>query len=158
MQLITYKTAVSGPRLGILHHDQVLDAETFGELVSFPVPHTMLGLIDRGLDVAMQLHYLLINADADDLADCVIPNAEMEILAPIPKPRKNIFGIGLNFTEHVAESARTLDTSKELPQQPVIFSKPPTAVIGQNGEIKHNQKITQQLDHEGKKFEFKRQK
>lgn len=148
MHLLTYKTAVSGPRLGIMHHDQILDAETFGELVSFPVPHSMLGLIDLGIDVAMQLHFLLINADPDELSDCVIPKEEVHILAPIPKPRKNIFGIGLNYTEHVAESARTLDTSKELPQQPVIFSKPPTAVTGPNDPVMHNLKITQQLDHE----------
>lgn len=148
MHLLTYKTAVSGPRLGILHKDQILDAETFGELVSFPLPHTMLGLIDKGFDVAMQMKFLLQNSDTDDLADCVVPKSDAKILAPIPKPRKNIFGIGLNYTEHVAESARSLDTSKELPQQPVIFSKPPTAVTGPDTEIKHNQKITQQLDHE----------
>jgi len=69
-------------------------------------------------------------------------------LAPITKPRKNIIGIGLNYTEHVAESARTLDTSKDLPQQPVIFSKPPTAVIGTDEAILHNTKLTQQLDWE----------
>jgi 2-keto-4-pentenoate hydratase/2-oxohepta-3-ene-1,7-dioic acid hydratase in catechol pathway len=148
MQLLTYKTAVSGPRLGIMHQGQILDAETFGEMVSFPVPHTMLGLIDKGLDVAMQLKFLLQNADPEDLTNCIVPKAEARILAPIPKPRKNIFGIGLNYTEHVAESARTLDTAKELPQQPVIFSKPPTAVTGPETEIRHNLKITQQLDHE----------
>lgn len=148
MKLLTYKTSVTGARLGILHHNQIIDAETFGEMVSFPIPHTMLELIDNGLDVAMQIEFLLMNASADELADCTVPKEDAKILAPIPKPRKNIFGIGLNFTEHIAESARSLDTSKELPQQPIIFSKPPTAVIGQEGSIIHNQKITQQLDHE----------
>jgi 2-keto-4-pentenoate hydratase/2-oxohepta-3-ene-1,7-dioic acid hydratase in catechol pathway len=73
---------------------------------------------------------------------------EITILAPIPTPRKNIIGIGLNFTEHVAESARTLDTSKELPQKPIIFSKPPTAVTATNTNILLNPKLTQQLDWE----------
>jgi 2-keto-4-pentenoate hydratase/2-oxohepta-3-ene-1,7-dioic acid hydratase in catechol pathway len=72
----------------------------------------------------------------------------VQLLAPIPRPRKNIFGIGLNYVEHVAESSRTLDTSKELPKQPVIFSKPPTCVIGPGEPIQHNAKITQQLDWE----------
>ncbi|MEY8838965.1 fumarylacetoacetate hydrolase family protein, partial [Cribrihabitans sp. XS_ASV171] len=58
------------------------------------------------------------------------------------------FGIGLNYTEHVAESARSLDTSAELPQKPIIFSKPPTAVIGPDDPIRHNAAITQQLDWE----------
>jgi 2-keto-4-pentenoate hydratase/2-oxohepta-3-ene-1,7-dioic acid hydratase in catechol pathway len=73
---------------------------------------------------------------------------DVKLLAPIPRPRKNIFGIGLNYVEHVAESARTLDTSKDLPKQPVIFSKPPTAVIGPGDAIEHNKNLTQQLDWE----------
>jgi 2-keto-4-pentenoate hydratase/2-oxohepta-3-ene-1,7-dioic acid hydratase in catechol pathway len=74
--------------------------------------------------------------------------ANVRLLAPIPRPRKNIFGIGLNYVEHVAESAAALDTAKDLPKQPVIFSKPPTTVIGPGEGIEHNRKITQQLDWE----------
>jgi 2-keto-4-pentenoate hydratase/2-oxohepta-3-ene-1,7-dioic acid hydratase in catechol pathway len=70
------------------------------------------------------------------------------LLAPIPRPRKNIFGIGLNYIDHVAESAAALDTAPDLPKQPVIFSKPPTAVCGPGDPIEHNAKITQQLDWE----------
>jgi 2-keto-4-pentenoate hydratase/2-oxohepta-3-ene-1,7-dioic acid hydratase in catechol pathway len=77
-----------------------------------------------------------------------LPLANVTLLAPIPRPRKNIFGIGLNYTEHVAESAASLDTSADLPRQPVLFSKPPTSVIGPNEPILHNAAITQQLDWE----------
>jgi 2-keto-4-pentenoate hydratase/2-oxohepta-3-ene-1,7-dioic acid hydratase in catechol pathway len=63
-------------------------------------------------------------------------------------PRKNIFGIGLNYAEHVEESSRSLDTAKEMPDQPVIFSKPPTAVIGPGEPVQHNAALTQQLDWE----------
>jgi 2-keto-4-pentenoate hydratase/2-oxohepta-3-ene-1,7-dioic acid hydratase in catechol pathway len=73
---------------------------------------------------------------------------EVTFLAPIPKPRKNIIGIGLNYTEHVAESARGLDTSGKLPQKPIIFSKPPTTVTATNTEIIKNTKLTSQLDWE----------
>lgn len=48
----------------------------------------------------------------------------------------------------MAESSRTLDTAKELPKQPVIFSKPPTTVIGPGDAIEHNAAITRQLDWE----------
>src|SRR5690606_39283581 len=77
-----------------------------------------------------------------------VPTVNVQLLAPIPRPRKNIFGIGLNYVEHVAESSRTLDTAKELPKQPVIFSKPPTTVIGPGEPIRHDAKLTQQLDWE----------
>src|SRR3546814_6003763 len=76
------------------------------------------------------------------------PLANVTLLAPIPRPRKNIFGIGLNYVEHVEESARTLDTATDLPKQPVIFSKPPTTVIGPGQPVVHRADITQQLDWE----------
>ncbi|MNF93372.1 Ureidoglycolate lyase [compost metagenome] len=76
------------------------------------------------------------------------PVSNVKILAPIPRPRKNIFGIGLNYIEHVAESSKSLDTSKELPKEPVIFSKPPTTVIGPGDAIEHDAAITRQLDWE----------
>jgi 2-keto-4-pentenoate hydratase/2-oxohepta-3-ene-1,7-dioic acid hydratase in catechol pathway len=77
-----------------------------------------------------------------------MPLQNVRLLAPIPRPRKNIFGIGLNYSEHVNESARSLDTSKELPKQPVVFSKPPTTVIGHGEAVQHNAAMTQQLDWE----------
>ncbi len=46
------------------------------------------------------------------------------------------------------ESSRSLDTSADLPKQPVIFSKPPTSVIGPDDAVEHNAKITQQMDWE----------
>ena len=73
---------------------------------------------------------------------------DVEILAPIEKPRKNIIGIGLNYTEHVAESARTLDTTGKLPQKPIIFSKPPTTVTATNTNVLLNRNLTNQLDWE----------
>jgi 2-keto-4-pentenoate hydratase/2-oxohepta-3-ene-1,7-dioic acid hydratase in catechol pathway len=91
----------------------------------------------------------LLETYADDMPFGVaLPLANVKLLAPIPRPRKNIFGIGLNYVEHVAESSRTLDTSKELPKQPVIFSKPPTTVVGPGDAIEHNKNITQQMDWE----------
>src|SRR3546814_8666427 len=44
--------------------------------------------------------------------------------------------------------ARSLDTSKDLPQQPISFSKPPTAVIGWDDPICHDAAVTRQLDWE----------
>ena len=50
--------------------------------------------------------------------------------------------MGLNYAEHVAEAARTMDTPRDLPTHPVIFIKPPTAVIGPGAPIPHNQHVT----------------
>lgn len=148
MKLLTYKTTTSEPRLGFLHNDQIVDMEDFGEAVNFPLPSTMLELIDMGIEIIPEINDFLADIDEETLNEVSYSFEETTLLAPIPKPRKNIIGIGLNYTEHVSESARTLDTTGKLPQKPIIFSKPPTAVVGTNENIILNKKLTQQLDWE----------
>jgi len=148
MKLLTYKTQESEARLGFLHNEKIVDMEDFGEIVNFPLPSTMLELIDMGIEVITEINDFLADLDQESLEEISYSFEEAMILAPIPKPRKNIIGIGLNYTEHVAESARNLDTTGKLPQKPIIFSKPPTAVVGTNENILLNKKLTQQLDWE----------
>ena len=148
MKLVTFSTNTSTSRLGVIHDDRIVDIEQLGQHTHLPFPSTMLDLIDEGQEALMRIAAALKASDQNILDSCSTPFAEAKLLAPIPRPRKNIIGIGLNYTEHVAESARTLDTSNELPQQPVIFSKPPTTVIGTNENIILNQRLTQQLDWE----------
>lgn len=148
MKLLTYAAATNDPKLGILQNDTIIDVERLGHKTLKQFPADMLSLIDGGKSLRDDISDTLASANENVIASCSLPVKECRILAPIPKPRKNIIGIGLNYTEHVAESARSLDTSNELPQQPVIFSKPPTAVTGTDTEILHNPKLTQQLDWE----------
>ena len=148
MKLLTYKTKDTEPRLGFIHNNQVIDMEDFGEISNFPLPSTMLELIDMGIELVEELNDMLADTEPAFLKEIAYEMDEVIFLAPIPKPRKNIIGIGLNYTEHVAESARTLDTTGKLPQKPIIFSKPPTTVTATNTEILLNTKLTQQLDWE----------
>ena len=149
MKLVTYRASIeAAARLGVLVDNLVVDVGALAAAQGKILPDTMLGLIDAG------------RAGLDTLRDCLDKTSgcfpagtatalgNVKLLAPIPRPRKNIFGIGLNYVEHVAESAKSLDTSKDLPKQPVVFSKPPTAVVGPGDGIEHNSKITQQLDWE----------
>jgi 2-keto-4-pentenoate hydratase/2-oxohepta-3-ene-1,7-dioic acid hydratase in catechol pathway len=149
MKLVTYRASIEGAaRLGVIQGDLVVDvaglADTFGE----DLPDSMLGLIDLGRPGLDALRACLDQAEGSFAPGTATALANVRLLAPIPRPRKNIFGIGLNYVEHVAESAAALDTAKDLPKQPVIFSKPPTTVIGPGEGIEHNRKITQQQDWE----------
>ncbi|RDI14325.1 fumarylacetoacetate hydrolase family protein [Flavobacterium sp. AG291] len=148
MKLVTYRINHTPARLGFIEEQMIIDAEKLGHIKQSLLPDNMLDFIDLGIDGINHAVRLINTATKEELEECSIPLANATLLAPIPRPRKNIFGIGLNYTEHVAESARTLDTSKELPQEPVIFSKPTTAVTGPDTNIIHNQKITKQLDWE----------
>lgn len=149
MKLVTYRASVeASARLGVVIDDLVVDVAALAAAQGVALPDTMLGLIDVGRPGLDALRACLGAAAGGFPAGAATALSNVRLLAPIPRPRKNIFGIGLNYVEHVAESAKSLDTAKELPKQPVIFSKPPTTVIGPGDGIEHNRKITQQLDWE----------
>jgi len=149
MKLVTYRNGIEGAaRLGVWRDDLVIDVAALAMAQGQTLPDTMLGLIDLGRPGLAALRALLDAAGDTPPAGTATAFANVTLLAPIPRPRKNIFGIGLNYTAHVAESAKTLDTNPDLPRQPVVFSKPPTAVIGPGEPILHDASMTQQLDWE----------
>ncbi|TAF09479.1 MAG: fumarylacetoacetate hydrolase family protein [Flavobacterium sp.] len=148
MKLLTYKTQDTEPRLGFIHNNQVIDMQDFGDISNFPLPNDMLELIDMGFEIIPEITEMIAETPTNFFEEIAYEMNEVTILAPIEKPRKNIIGIGLNYTEHVAESARTLDTTGKLPTKPIIFSKPPTTVTATNTEIIKNTKLTSQLDWE----------
>ncbi len=149
MKLVTYRDSAAGEgRLGVVRDGMVVDVAYLGEAAGEALPSTMLDLIDLGPDAQAAITRALDEFDGARPAGIAVPEENARLLAPIPRPRKNIFGIGLNYTEHVAESARALDTSASLPQEPVVFSKPPTAVIADGEPIRHDANMTRQLDWE----------
>jgi len=73
---------------------------------------------------------------------------EVTIMAPIPRPRKNIVCLGLNYSEHVQEGRRARgEPPAPLPTDPVFFTKAPTCVIGPNDDIVYP-RATTRLDYE----------
>jgi len=149
MKLVTYRNGIeAAARLGVRQDDLVIDVSDLAASQGQTLPDSMLGLIDLGRPGLAALRALLTSTGDTPPAGTATAFANVTLLAPIPRPRKNVFGIGLNYTEHVAESANTLDTNPELPREPVVFSKPPTSVIGPGAPILHDSSITQQLDWE----------
>jgi 2-keto-4-pentenoate hydratase/2-oxohepta-3-ene-1,7-dioic acid hydratase in catechol pathway len=67
--------------------------------------------------------------------------ADLELLAPVPRPGK-IVAVGVNYASHGTEQA------KEPPDHPVLFAKLPTAVVGDGAEIRWSPALTQAVDFE----------
>ncbi|MFH8384402.1 fumarylacetoacetate hydrolase family protein [Kitasatospora sp. NPDC018058] len=142
MHLLTYRTDDDDtPRLGArIGTDRVADLTALATGAGVQLPGDLLGLIRAGVPALATARELL--AGAPDTR----PLAEVSLRAPL-RPGK-IIGVGLNYVEHVAESHRTLDTERELPDRPVLFGKPATAVTGPGQPILHNADLTKQLDWE----------
>jgi 2-keto-4-pentenoate hydratase/2-oxohepta-3-ene-1,7-dioic acid hydratase in catechol pathway len=81
-----------------------------------------------------------------------LPLASVTLHAPFPRPARNIFCVGKNYHEHAREFAQSgFDASaKEIvPEAPVIFTKPPSAVIGPGDAIPGYLDPTSSVDYEG---------
>lgn len=113
-------------------------------LGSQTLPATMLELLDAGQPAVDTVAKILATAD-DKCPKLAL--SEVKLLAPIPRPRKNIFCIGKNYREHAMEFEKVKDESA-IPKHPVIFSKPPTTVIGPEAVIDSHSEVTQGLDYE----------
>ena len=64
---------------------------------------------------------------------------DVQITAPLPKPRRNIFCVGKNYFAHAKEFAGSgFDSSakagEDVPDCPIIFTKVPESVIG-DGDV-----------------------
>lgn len=133
-------------RAGVLVDEStVVDLHALGRAVGTELPDTALSYVGNPSLVAAATSALDSN-DGKWPAQTAFPLADVMLHAP-HRPTK-IVGVGLNYVEHVAESSRTLDTDRELPTRPVLFSKPATAVIGPGAPIRHNAQLTKQLDWE----------
>jgi 2-keto-4-pentenoate hydratase/2-oxohepta-3-ene-1,7-dioic acid hydratase in catechol pathway len=67
--------------------------------------------------------------------------ADVTLLAPVPRPRA-IFGIGMNYADHVAEIGAT------PPETPIVFMKLPSSAAPPNAPVPCPA-VVRRLDYEG---------
>lgn len=80
---------------------------------------------------------------------------EMEsvtLLAPIPRPRRNILCVGKNYLEHAAEfSGSGFDSSASegvVPKAPIVFTKTPECVIAHGDAVLIDAAVSSAVDYE----------
>lgn len=80
-----------------------------------------------------------------------VPLSDARLLAPIPM-RRNVIAVGRNYRDHAKEfSDSGFDASERemVPDNPVIFSKAATSVVGPNDPIVLQNDPTKTTDYEG---------
>lgn len=128
-----------GAKGGVL--DLQLAAELSGEALDAP---DMIAFIAAG-EVALATARKLA---ANPPADAIYPASEVTLLAPIPRPRKNVFCVGRNYMAHVHEGDRMFNRDPSIPTVPNFFSKAPTTVVGPGADVLYPVKVTQAFDYE----------
>jgi len=78
-----------------------------------------------------------------------VPLKGATLRAPIPRPARNVFCVGWNYSEHFEEGkAFRGQASAEIPEYPSLFSKNPATVIGPEAAIAYPAPHSTQLDWE----------
>ncbi|WP_349410191.1 fumarylacetoacetate hydrolase family protein [Pseudalkalibacillus sp. SCS-8] len=133
--------------IGLLREDeQVVNLTGAASELGIPFPVTLLEGIQQGENFLEQTRQLVEQLNNQDLQNnFTLSVHDIDFLAPIPRPTKNIFCVGKNYREHALE----LGDESDIPEVPMIFSKAPTSVIGTNETIRIPTEVTTEIDYEG---------
>lgn len=142
MKLVTFSVG-AGQRVGVVDPQEPVLRDLTGVL---PGATDMLGLIESWSSIGPAL-----NRQVPRLSD--IPLASVDLLAPLPVPRRNIFCVGKNYRDHATEFGLSgYDTSSQhelLPDRPILFTKATTAVVGPDSVVDLHEDLTREVDYEG---------
>ncbi|MBB5690464.1 2-keto-4-pentenoate hydratase/2-oxohepta-3-ene-1,7-dioic acid hydratase in catechol pathway [Roseomonas alkaliterrae] len=140
LRLITFADA-AGSRAGVLlDGGRVLDLGA-----AMPPARDMIALIEAGPAALAEVRALA----ADPPAGAVLPLAAVALQAPIPRPRRNVFCVGRNYMDHVAEGDRTRGiTQSEVPKYPQFFTKAADTVVAPGATVPSHAGVTKWLDYE----------
>jgi len=130
------------PRPAVLAADQTL--LPVADLVPGG-PTDMLALLAAGPPLWDRLR------QAGQVATSGRPLASVHLVAPIPRPRRDILCVGWNYSEHFAEGQGMRgpnDSPQQIPEFPALFSKQPNTVVGPEDPVWHSAPASDQLDWE----------
>lgn len=128
MRLISYQDE-SGIRTAGLRDGQLVDLNQ----ADSGIPTSMKSLIAAGSSLTEKIAQAIQDGQPFDAS-------RVRLLAPVPDPEK-VICIGLNYADHAAESGA------EIPSQPVVFNKFPTAVAAHEDVIRLP-RVSNKVDYE----------
>lgn len=103
------------------------------------LPGRILGDVVEELGAPSLIDVMLSEGAVDPIGNRKL--REVRLVAPIQRPSK-IVCVGLNYRKHIVELGH------EFPTEPVLFSKPATAIIGPGDDI-ILPRASKQVDYEG---------
>jgi 2-keto-4-pentenoate hydratase/2-oxohepta-3-ene-1,7-dioic acid hydratase in catechol pathway len=140
VRLVTYELD-GRARVGVVGDDRTVVA--LDDLIP-GAPTAMVDVIAGWAGVARRL------ADVDRRPVDGVPLTKGMLLAPIPRPARNVFCVGWNYADHFREGKafRGASAPQEVPEHPALFTKNAAAVVGHDAPVRHPGPHSEQLDWE----------
>jgi len=113
---------------GLLIDDVIISLPTLTGALKTPLPSTMEGLIGLGEEGMRTVEQLMLDSTKTEKRKATLKVGDATFLAPISSPPK-IICLGLNYRDHAEEAG------VDIPDEPVIFMKPRTAIVGPDEHI-----------------------
>lgn len=162
MKLVTFiEAGDAAPRVGSLQDDLIVDLQRAyaatlagdpfaAQIAAVRVPGDMIRFLEGGvlsMQAAGAAEAYARSASPDALlATRVAQKAgTVQVLAPVPRPRK-IISAGGTYRSHVDE-VHQQKVKLDVPDYPLAFLKMPSAVIGPGADIVRS-RLTEELDYE----------
>lgn len=147
MRLVTFRVDGRVPRGGSTEQVGLIGEDETVTAIDDLVPGAPAGMID----VIAGWERIAPRLAAPDLRSVAgTPLHEVRLLAPIPRPPRNVFCVGWNYAEHFAEG-RAIHSAAghaDIPQHPALFTKQPNAVVGPDAPVWHPGPRASELDWE----------
>ncbi len=80
-----------------------------------------------------------------------VPMSAVQLTAPIPHPRRNLWCVGRNYHAHAKELSASVfkDNSANVVQWPIVFTKVPETVVGPRDDVVlPGAAVSEQIDYE----------
>ncbi len=103
-------------------------------------------IVEGGADTLAALRKLV--ASAANTPAAIVPANAVKLAAPLPRPAKNVFCVGRNYAEHIAEGERAQKIKVGITEHPVFFTKPATSVVGPGDAVPLFTHVSKQIDYE----------
>ena len=113
---------------GLLVDDEIISLQILAGALETYIPSTIEEFIGLGEEGTRTVEQLMLNSTKTEKRKATTKIGDASVLAPVSSPPK-IICLGLNYRDHAEEAGA------DIPDEPIIFMKPRTAIIGPDEPI-----------------------
>ena len=157
MKLASFSTTdLPHARLGLVQEDEIVDVDLAARALDLQPYEHMQDLLDhyeQGLTVLQAIARKAAGRRLREVRTfseigAAYALSQVVLEAPIPRPRKNVMCLGLNYAEHAKESAQARGRQASALEAPLFFTKAPTTINRPYGTLIIDPAVSTQIDWE----------